>query len=553
VSPRRLAALAALALALVTLVSSQLPPLWAVYAEHRGYAPGKVYTGVLPMSAEDAFSYYGWMRQGAEGRVAFVDRYAVEEHARVYVNLFYGALGWVAGATGAPIAVVYALARLVSGALLLATIWWFVGLCFDRPGPRLAAFALAAVSGGWEGPYNWLVRNRGWERLSSPGWWVPEISTYFSTMTIPHFAAAFAVQLLAVGLMILAWREPGPGGRRYAVGAGACLLLLVFFHPYEVVTCAALFALYPLLTGGVEGRLPIAEAVASAIPMGMIAPAVAWNAWLFSRNPAFRAMDEQAVMTTPEPSKLALALGVGLVLAVVALTGLRWMTPAQRAAAAWLLGSLAAAHLPLRFQRRLLGGIQFPIAVLAVFTLVMWFIPWLARRLGGRTPLAVAVVAAVLVPLEVATPYYVRDIDWREIRRFRAPVWMTVAERDLLAALDRAASPGDSVLSSYDLGMYVPGFAGARAYLGHYSLTIDSAGKRRDVARFFDASTGDAWRLALVTRFGIDFVAWTAHERALGGFDPATAGWLSEVARFGEGDELAVLYRVDAASARPNP
>lgn len=551
---RRFAPLVALGIAVVTLVSSQLPHVWAVYAQSRGYAAGKVYTGVLPTSAEDAFSYYGWMRQGTEGRVAFVDRYAVEPHGRDYVNIFYGALGWFSRASGLSIPTVYALARAVFGAALLLAIWWFVGLCFERPGSRLAAFAIACVSGGWEGPYNWLVRNRGWERVSSPGWWVPEISTFFSTMTIPHFAAAFALQLLSVGWMIRAWSEPPPRGRRFAAGAGACLLALVFFHPYEVVICAVTFAVYPVLTAAVERRGTLGELATSAIPMAIVAPAIAWNAWLFSRNPAFRAMDEQAVMTTPEPTKLALALGVGGAIALVALAGLRRMTPAQRAAAAWLVGSLLAAHLPLRFQRRLLGGVQFPIAVLAAFVLAGWVVPWIARRLGGRKAIAVGLVTAVLLPLEIATPYYVRDIDWREIRRFRHPVWMTAPEGDLLRAIDREAVPGQSVLSSYDFGMYVPGFAGARAFLGHYALTIDSEGKRRDVARFFDAATDDAWRRELVGRFGIDFVAWTAHERGLGTFDPATAPWLAEVARFGEGETLAVLYRVGpSASTSPSP
>jgi hypothetical protein len=91
-------------------------------------------------------------------------------------------------------------------------------------------------------------------------------------------------------------------------------------------------------------------------------------------------------------------------------------------------------------------------------------------------------------------------------------------------------------------------------FLGHYSLTIDSEAKGRDVARFFDGATDDAWRHGLVADYGIDLVAWTAHERALGSFDPSAAPWLTEIARFGEGEGLAVLYRVGApASASPSP
>lgn len=535
------------------LVATQLPHAWAVYAQSRGYADGKVYTGVLPTSAEDAFSYYGWMRQGAEARFLFVDRFAVEPHPRVYVNVLYGPLGGVARAADLSIPAVYAAARFVFGGVLLLVTWWFAGLAFERPGPRLAAFSLALVSGGWEGPYNWFVRNRGWERISSPGWWTPEISTTFSTMTMPHFAAAFALLLLATGLMAKAFGSAVHGGR-LAAAASLPLLALVFFHPYEVVVAAAAFATYLLLTAVVERRWPMRELGLAAVPMAIVAPAIAWNAWLFSRNPAFRAMDEQAVMTTPEPGKLALALGAGGVLALVALAGLRRMTVPQRMAAAWWLGSLAAAHLPFRFQRRLLGGIQFPTAVLAVLTLSVWVAPWLARRLGGRKLLAAIALAAVLVPLVGATPWYVRDIDWREVRRYRYPVWVDAREMDLLLELDRHAKPGDAVFSSHAFGMLVPGFAGARVYLGHYSLTIDSEAKGGDVTRFYSDAADDAWRRDLLARYGIDFVAWTAHERALGSFDPSAAPWLSEIARFGEAETLSVLYRVvPAASTSPSP
>ena len=80
---RRVATWLAIVFGATFVVSTQVPHAWAVYAQSRGYAAGKVYTGVLPTSAEDAFSYYAWMRQGEEGRFLFSDRYALEKHPRV--------------------------------------------------------------------------------------------------------------------------------------------------------------------------------------------------------------------------------------------------------------------------------------------------------------------------------------------------------------------------------------------------------------------------------------------------------------------------------------
>lgn len=549
------ARLVALGFGALVLALSQLPHLWAVHAERRGYAGDKVYSGVLPTSAEDALSYYGWMREGAEGRFAMSSWFTLEPHDAAYINVFYNPLGWICRATGWSLPAVYAGARVATGIALFGTIWWFVGIFFDRPGPRLACYALAVLSGGWEGPYNWLVRNQGFERISSPGWWTPEISTFFSAMTLPHFGAAFTLMLLAVGFAIRGWQDPGRRAYRLAAASGGLLFLLAFFHPYEVVTCGAIFALAPALESAVTRTAPWRAWAVSAVAMACVAPAIAWNAWIFSENPAFRAMDLQGVMTTPEWTKLVLALGINGVLGVVAFFALPRMNLAQRAAAAWFVASLLAAQVPLRYQRRLLGGIQYPLAVLSTFVLMIWVLPALTRWLRGRKWVAVAVLAVVLLPLEGATPYYVRDIDWHETRTYRFPVWVPGGEMRVLRALEREGSDEDGVFCSHDLGMLVPGFAGVRTYVGHYSLTIDSDAKQAETRRFFDPATSDAWRRELLRDAGTGFLLWTARERELGAWDPEGAPWLSEIARETDDDgKPAILYRVlQPASPSPNP
>ena len=46
---------------------------------------------------------------------------------------------------------------------------------------------------------------------------------------------------------------------------------------------------------------------------------------------------------------------------------------------AWVLSSLVLAHLPFNFQRRMLGGIQLPLAVLAMAALSYVVVPAAAR------------------------------------------------------------------------------------------------------------------------------------------------------------------------------
>jgi hypothetical protein len=88
-------------------------------------------------------------------------------------------------------------------------------------------------------------------------------------------------------------------------------------------------------------------------------------------------------------------------------------------------------------------------------------------------------------------------------------------------------------------------FTDRRCVLGHYGLTIDAEGKRREIAAFFaTGEVDDAGRSALMRRYQASYLLWTGHERALGDWDPATATWLREIYRSGSGDALAVVYEV---------
>jgi uncharacterized membrane protein len=109
------------------------------------------------------------------------------------------------------------------------------------------------------------------------------------------------------------------------------------------------------------------------------------------------------------------------------------------------------------------------------------------------------------------------------------PMFRDAAE---IAALDWLAGrtlPDDVILTAYETGTYLPVRAMARVFLGHGLETVDADAKEQLVARFFEATTDDAWRRKLLTRHGVDYVFWGPVERALGIFDPYAAPYLRRV------------------------
>lgn len=553
-----LPATAALVAALV-LIASQLPLAWALRAQHRQYHPDRVMTGTLPLYLDDAAADWAFMRQAKDGRFLLSIPYTVDDHPRNYVNPLLWALGTAARVFDADVIVVYNAAKLAFGAILLVLLYALARRLFDRPGEVFACFFLFVLSGGWEGPIAFLQRHAdaSWT-AHSPGWWMPEISTFFSMMLFPHMTAGFAAMIAAILLMLVAWRTEGTTTRRRVVaaaGAGLVLSALTLFHPFDAVSALGAIWTFPVLVGLIERRRPGAEAVPALVATLVAAPAVAYDLYLLSTNPAIRAWHVQGVMTTPEPGRLAMCFGVNALLALIVLPRARALNGPQRAMLAWALSGLVLIHLPVGFQRRMMGGLQLPIAALACAALAGVVAPGLARAVASLRRAAPSVehpgirtlgLVALLFPLNLVTPAYVHQHQWRELRALSYPSWMGVEEFEALRALRAVAAPGSKAIASYETGNFIPPFTGVVSFFGHNALTLDAPARRADVARFYGAGPeDDLWRRELLERRGIDFVLYTPRERTLGGFDPSTRAWLQEV--FVAGDEptrRAAVYRL---------
>jgi uncharacterized membrane protein len=78
------------------------------------------------------------------------------------------------------------------------------------------------------------------------------------------------------------------------------------------------------------------------------------------------------------------------------------------------------------------------------------------------------------------------------------------------------SAPQDTVLCAYATGNYLPARAGNRVMLGLGPQTVDLERKRAEVLQFYSAGTTDAWRRQLLTRYGVAYVWYGPHERALG-------------------------------------
>lgn len=101
-------------------------------------------------------------------------------------------------------------------------------------------------------------------------------------------------------------------------------------------------------------------------------------------------------------------------------------------------------------------------------------------------------------------------------------------------------------MAAEENGNRIPRYAYATSFCGYNFSTVDFGAKRRMVLSFYTPMVGDEYRRQLVRDYGIRYVFHGEAERALGGWDPATASWLREVFR----NDAATIYAVTAPHTR---
>jgi hypothetical protein len=491
-----------LAWAGLILIVSCLPYLIAWAATPPGYQ----FNGIL-VNPFDGNSYLAKMRQGWAGSWQFHLTYTPEPHDGAYlIYLFYLSLGHMARLTGLPLILVYHVARVLGGlALLVAAYAFVIRLSDDRREQWLALWLVGTSAGlGWVG----AMLNAFPIDL-----WVPEAFAFFSLLSNPHFPLALALMLVVVSGVV--W--PAAGIWRW-LGPGLASLALVLVHPLALAPIYTLLALYLLLRRWFDQKWPQTQLTAAGGVGLLSAPALLGGYWIYATNPAMSAWASQNV--TPSPRVFDLVLGYGLV-GLLAIPGgimvVRERDSGGLALLAWSLGSLALAYMPYALQRRLLTGLGLPLAMLASIGIARWLLPKLDVR---RERLAVALIVgfSTVGNLFLLVVLTVGGISQHGQPQAFARLYL---RQDEVVAMQWLLDngQGEVVLAVPRTGMFLPGRAGVRVFVGHPFETVDFGAKQAQAEAFFRGElSGDEWQ-TLREQYGIRYVFVGPAEQALGGGD----------------------------------
>jgi len=510
---------------------------------------GHYYSGLLT-NPDEHNVYLAYIRQVTDGAFFLIDPFTSEPQAGRVINLFFLSLGWLSRITHLAIPLVYHLARLVSGWLLLMAIYCLGAQILSSLFARRLSIVLAAFASG----LGWLFRSASGQAHPidyGPGLIMPEAVTSLSLLLNPLFCFSMFLMIVVVGLGAHALHTESLSS---AVLAGLSALLLGNVHTYDLLTVAVVLiaSLLVLLLAGV---LTLRALLLSALIAALAAPSLVYQVWLMRSGEVTLAIKAvETPVLSPEPALVALGLGIPLVLALVGVPYAigRDGKPTSRILGLWLVVGFALIYVPLPFQRKLAEGIHVPVILLAALA-----VEHLTARAPARWRVA---AAALLVALALPSNLLLVSRAVSDLRtnnkaylgNLMPPLYLRSDQHAALRWLGERASRSDVLLCNSFLGSYAPSLSGLRVYLGHWAETLQFRRKLGDLSRFLRADTPDTAREAFCRREGITYVlrdrsiydqvyCLAADGSAAPAFEPDGSSWLKLVYERGS----VSLYRVE--------
>ena len=507
----------AVGLTVILIVLASVPMAFALYEANR---LGLTWRGNGFLAPGDFGVYLSYIDQARSGHWLFANAFDPSPQPPA-LHGFWLLTGRLAALLHLTPTAAFHLLRLLLIPLLGLVSWRWIRELLPKATERVIALALLLFGGGLGfllqglypiGELNPLHPNR------PPDLWIGEAFPFLSALSTPHFLAAWILLLLTLHG---AWKALRTGKAGPAAWGGLSGLILLTFHPFHAVTLLLVPGAWFVLKAVTE-RLNGKDWRNAAVYLAIPAPLLAYHAHVALSGPEAAVLSTRYLAVTPHPSALLVGFGLLLPLAGWTVISRRNRRKDWNGMAVWALIQPLAFYGPFVFERRLLLGWLFPLAILAAPTVVSLF-----NRLRHleRSPLkataAIALAGLALfntVPGTVATAITVLESPTHR------PAFYFDASR--LKALDwvRENVPADSVfLSSWTAGYDIAGWTNRTVLAGHWSNTDRLEEKQAIITEFFGDMDSDG-RRETIRRFGLTHIWSGPEERSLGKFRPEELG-----------------------------
>ncbi|RMG82385.1 MAG: hypothetical protein D6712_14705 [Chloroflexi bacterium] len=493
------------------------PFLWIAIANPAG--EGWQFMGVLHDYRNGA-ALLAKMQQGSQGQWLTQFHHTPEPHVGAIVQILYTALGQLTRFIGISPIVIFHVARVGASFLMYIALYQLAASIWSHIRTRRLFFVIASLGAGFGWVWFFLTNDANIPDLN-----MPQMFVFYSTFINIHYPLAIAAVSILAAIMIVALRpgmEESPTLQNGGLMAFLLGIALAFLYPEALVPFGVVLLILSVRMWLKRRRWVTHEWRWSLWILLPPLPIIAYDLLTIITNPAMAEWNSQNVSPAPNPFGLLLAFGIPLIFAAPGIyRAIRRFEPdGDQFMLLWLLAMLVAIYLPGTVQARFGLGLIIPIAYFATRALVDFWLPVMKLR-----PLIVVALIPIMagsqlfslffpvVPLVVGRPQDARGL---------------LLERDYLAMfewLDTQIRRDDVVvLTSPNVGIWLPVWTNARAVYGHPVETFDADVKRRAVVHWYQEAANETCLPLLEGQYTFDpdfdyrvnFVLIGPEERLLG-------------------------------------
>lgn len=520
--------------AVVTLILLALTTLPYLFAWLTAPAD-KEFTGFI-INTSDHAQYLSWYK-GFQTENLIDNKQTSEENPKIFFNLLWWVLARFGRLTGLHHSVVYQIFRWLAGALFLFALYGFATLFYTTIFQRRLAFLVVALGSGM----GWVLVVLKYilhqpDVMFPLDVYVSEGNSLLCILGYPHFAEAAGLILAILGLLLV-----GETRRqwRYPVTAGLVALFLGWQHAYDLF----IVWIVPMAYGAVlfiKSRRWPSYWFWGMLIVGLISwPPALYSVLLTRLNPIWEevlAQFSNAGVYTPNIFHMLILMGIPLWMAIATWLWWAWSGVKRKDTIGiegrnlflmvWFVVGWALTYIPTDFQIHMISSWQVVVGLLAVSGFCLYALPWLEQH----WPLARKAIVPAMALIIVVTLTNVYLFAWRfiDLKRYTYPYYLYHDEVAAMHWLETNVPEETVILSSYDVGRYIPGISGRVGFLSHWAQTVDFLNKRELVTGWYDSQGTPKERQEFLDHYQIDYIFYGPAERALGTYDPQGENSLQE-------------------------
>jgi len=509
---------------MITLLLLLITSLPYIFAEVTSPSE-KQFMGFI-LNVSDHAQYLSWYKSfQSDGLIS--NQLTSETNPAIFFNLLWWLLAQVGKVTGMGYQWVYQILRFISGFAFFSMAYWFIAQFFSEKSQRKWIFFLLCVGSG----FGWVLVLLKYtvmkgELIFPLDVYVAEGNTFLCLMAYPHFLEASAFILGTLALLLVGEQQ---NRLRWAVLAGIVAFLLGWQHGYDLLIVWSIPIFYAIARWLLDWRFPTYWFKAMIITGLISSPPAIYNVLLTQLDPTWSEVLAQfanAGVFTPNLLHFFILMGLPLVMAVITvviilLNVIRHRSkevrddPLKLFLLVWFFFGWLLTYIPTDFQIHMINSWQIPVCIMAGIGLFRWGIPWLQKRVPGRP--TVGWLTSLIIIFCGLTNFYLFAWRFYDLHRYDYPFFLHKDEVAAIQWLEENTPQESIVLSSLEVGQYIPGISGRRAFLAHWAQTVRYYEKQEVVAKIFNPDQSETERLKLLRNYEINYVISGPAERALNG------------------------------------